>query len=77
MPSSLRKIENSDKFRENIRIQLNELIQNEKFKCIVVNPLTWTTDETYTSAELNKGGILQNFRNKFKNRFKVSEKGGI
>ena len=39
-----------------------ELIQNEKFKCIVVNPLTWTTDETYTSAELNKGGILQNFK---------------
>ena len=30
MPSSLRKIENSDKFRENIRGKLNELIQNEK-----------------------------------------------
>lgn len=28
--SSLRKIENSDKFRENIRGKLNELIQNEK-----------------------------------------------
>ena len=39
-----------------------ELIQNEKFKCIVVNPLTWTTDETYVSAKLNKGGILQNFK---------------
>ena len=28
--SSLRKIENSDKFRENIRNKLNEVIQNEK-----------------------------------------------
>jgi hypothetical protein len=39
-----------------------ELIQEEKFKCIVVNPLTWTTDEKLASAELNKGGILQNFK---------------
>uniref|UniRef100_A0A6C0DJD9 TFIIS-type domain-containing protein n=1 Tax=viral metagenome TaxID=1070528 RepID=A0A6C0DJD9_9ZZZZ len=30
LSSSLRKIDNSDKFRENIRGKLNELIQNEK-----------------------------------------------
>jgi len=39
-----------------------DLIQKENFKCIVVNPLTWTTDETLASANLNKGGILQNFK---------------
>ncbi len=39
-----------------------ELIQEEKFKCIVVNPLTWSSDERLASAELNKGGILQNFK---------------
>jgi hypothetical protein len=39
-----------------------DLIQKENFKCIVVNPLTWTTDETYSSAELNKGGVLKNFK---------------
>lgn len=38
------------------------LIEEEKFKSIVVNPLTWTTDENYASTKLNKGGILQNFR---------------
>ena len=39
-----------------------KLIEDENFKSIVVNPLTWTTDETYASAKLNKGGILQNFK---------------
>ena len=39
-----------------------KLIQEENFKSIVVNPLTWTTDETFVSAKLNKGGILQNFK---------------
>jgi hypothetical protein len=39
-----------------------KLIQEESFKSIVVNPLTWTTDETFVSAKLNKGGILQNFK---------------
>jgi len=39
-----------------------ELIQEESFKSVVVNPLTWTTDETYSSADLNKGGILKNFK---------------
>jgi hypothetical protein len=38
------------------------LIEEEKFKSIVVNPLTWTTDENYASTKLNKGGILQNFK---------------
>ena len=39
-----------------------KLIQEESFKSIVVNPLTWTTDETFVSAKFNKGGILQNFK---------------
>lgn len=39
-----------------------ELIQEENFKSIVVNPLTWDTLETFASSKLNKGGILQNFK---------------
>ena len=39
-----------------------KLIQEENFKSIVVNPLTWTTDDTFASAKFNKGGILQNFK---------------
>jgi hypothetical protein len=39
-----------------------KLIEEENFNSIVVNPLTWTTDENYASTKLNKGGILQNFK---------------
>ena len=28
---------------------------------VVVNPLSWTTDPGYVSAEFNKGGVLRNF----------------
>jgi len=30
---------------------------------VCTNPLTWTTDSLYASAELNKGGVLKNFNN--------------
>lgn len=36
-------------------------IAKETFKSIVVNPLTWTIDQTYAPAPLNKGGVLKNF----------------
>lgn len=38
-----------------------EFLKTEKFKSIVVNPLTWNTDETYASKELNKGAVMKNF----------------
>jgi hypothetical protein len=36
-------------------------VSKEKFKSIVVNPLTWTLDTSYASAKLNLGGVLKNF----------------
>lgn len=36
-------------------------VQNEKLKAFVTNPLTWTMDTSFASADLNKGGILRNF----------------
>jgi hypothetical protein len=36
-------------------------IAAEKFKSFVINPLTWTTETTFVSSSLNKGGVLQNF----------------
>jgi hypothetical protein len=38
-----------------------EFIKNEKFKSIVVNPLTWKINEDQVSIKLNKGGVLKNF----------------
>lgn len=38
-----------------------EPVKEEKFKSIVVNPLTWTTSEEQAPASLNKGGVLKNF----------------
>ncbi|MDQ6756214.1 MAG: DUF3089 domain-containing protein [Bacteroidota bacterium] len=38
-----------------------EFVKNEKQKAYVTNPLTWTQDETFAPAKLNKGGILKNF----------------
>jgi hypothetical protein len=39
-----------------------KLIQEENFKSIVINPLTWDTLQTKAPANLNKGGILKNFK---------------
>ena len=36
-------------------------IAKEKEAAIVTNPLTWSTDETFAPANLNKGGILKKF----------------
>jgi len=36
-------------------------IKNEKFKCIVVNPLSWKLNEDYVSIKMNRGGVLKNF----------------
>nr|AUN35581.1 hypothetical protein [uncultured bacterium] len=38
-----------------------ELVKEEKFKAVVVNPLSWTLSDEYFSASYNKGGVLQNF----------------
>ena len=40
-----------------------QFILDEKFKSVVVNPLTWTTETTLISAKNNKGGVLKNFNN--------------
>jgi hypothetical protein len=42
-------------------------VSKEKFKSIVVNPLTWTLDSTYAPARLNEGGVLKNFNRIKKN----------
>ncbi|MBL0055267.1 MAG: DUF3089 domain-containing protein [Chitinophagaceae bacterium] len=36
-------------------------VTRETEKMVVVNPLSWTTDPGYVSAEFNKGGVLRNF----------------
>lgn len=38
-----------------------EFVKREKFKSIVVNPLTWKMNEDYVSMKLNRGGVLKNF----------------
>jgi hypothetical protein len=38
-----------------------EFIVKEQFKCVVINPLTWTTTLDFAPSILNKGGILRNF----------------
>ncbi len=40
-------------------------ISKEKFRSIVINPLTWTTTLSYVSSTINTGGVLKNF-NKIK-----------
>ena len=40
-------------------------ISREKFKSIVINPLSWTMDSSYVSNKFNTGGVLNNF-NKIK-----------
>lgn len=38
-----------------------DFIAEEKFKSVVINPLTWTKEATFVSSTFNKGGVLQNF----------------
>jgi Protein of unknown function (DUF3089) len=38
-----------------------QFIMDEKFKSVVINPLTWTTENSLVSSLLNKGGVLKNF----------------
>ncbi len=38
-----------------------QLIADEKFKSVVINPLTWTNETGLVSSKLNKGGVLKNF----------------
>ena len=40
---------------------VSPLIEQEKLKAYVINPLTWTMDTVLAPSELNKGGILRNF----------------
>ena len=36
-------------------------IASEKFKAVVINPLTWTNTTDFIAASFNKGGVLKNF----------------
>lgn len=36
-------------------------VQEEKFKAVVINPLTWTNTTDEISSSANEGGILKNF----------------
>lgn len=38
-----------------------QFIADEKFKAVVINPLTWTNETGPVSSKLNKGGVLKNF----------------
>ncbi|MBS1742380.1 MAG: DUF3089 domain-containing protein [Bacteroidetes bacterium] len=38
-----------------------DYVKEEKFKAIVVNPLTWNTNEESVAKKFNKGGVLKNF----------------
>ena len=38
-----------------------KFIAKEKFKAIVINPLSWNMDTTYFSSVYNKGGVLTKF----------------
>ncbi len=38
-----------------------QFIADEKFKAVVINPLTWTNETSPVSSKLNKGGVLKNF----------------
>jgi hypothetical protein len=38
-----------------------QIVAAEKFKSVVINPLTWTNETTFASSDLNKGGVLKNF----------------
>ena len=38
-----------------------EFITAEKFKSVVINPLTWTNETALITSSYNKGGVLKNF----------------
>lgn len=38
-----------------------DFISEEKFKSVVINPLTWTIETAFVSSTFNKGGVLKNF----------------
>ena len=45
-------------------------VSREKFKSIVINPLSWTMDSSYVPNKFNTGGVLKNF-NKIKKGLQV------
>ena len=42
-------------------LEAPQSIANEKFKSVVINPLTWTNETSLVSSKINKGGVLKNF----------------
>lgn len=40
---------------------ISPVIEQEKLKAYVINPLTWTMDTGIAPSQLNKGGVLRNF----------------
>lgn len=39
----------------------SEFVKKEKFKAVVINPLTWTANDELVPASFNKGAILRNY----------------
>jgi hypothetical protein len=37
------------------------LVENEPYKTVVINPLSWKRDTILMASSLNKGGVLKNF----------------
>lgn len=43
-----------------------DYVKEEKSKCIVVNPLSWTNTDTLVSRKKNQGSVLYNFNKRYK-----------
>ncbi len=52
-------------------------VKAEKDTMLVVNPLTWTTDENPASSNLNKGAVLKNFNKVVRKAVSAQVKGNI
>lgn len=38
-----------------------DYVEKEKFRSVVVNPLSWKLDDEFVAAKLNKGGVMMKF----------------
>jgi hypothetical protein len=52
-------------------------VKNEKEPSLVVNPLTWTTANTYASKTINKGAVLRNFNKVYTGVADAKIEGGV
>ena len=56
---------------------VSDIVKQEKFNALVVNPLTWNTDSTYISSYYHKGAILFDFNKLYKKTQGAKVKKGI